>query len=442
MMNGSRWIRGTLVILMVAGAIGCGRLGVAAFGSDQKKDAAPQVQVTTIRPARTNVNRTCSQPAFVAAFQETPLQAKISGYVEAPKVDIGDRVLKDQILAELRVPELVQELKQKESLVAQAQAERAQAESAVVAAEAAIASAKAKIEEAEATVEKAEGEFVRWKAQLDRDQQLVQDRTIQQKVVDETRNQFRAAAASRLEAAAKVKSAQANLGETEAKRVKAQADVAATLAKVAVATDDQARTQAMLDYSKIRAPFDGLVSQRNVDTGHFIPTGGTTKPLFVVVGIDTARVFLDVPEKDAISIKAGQRATVRVEALGSEEFQGTVTRFSWTLDPATRTMRTEIDVPNPDNKLRPGMYAYAHIVVEEHSDVLALPATAIIKQGDKTLCGCVVGGKVVRKPIKTGLGDSTLVEVVSGLTGDEEVISTNAASLSEGQRVQTAASKP
>src|SRR5207249_5017860 len=105
------------------------------------------------------------------------------------------------------------------------------------------------------------------------------------------------------------------------------------------------------------------------------------------------------------------------------------------LDPKTRTIRTEIDIPNPGGKLRPGLYAYATVIVEEHKDVMTVPATAMIQEKDKAFCVVVADGKAVRKPIALGLSDGARTEVTSGLDGSERVVKANAASLSDGQPV-------
>jgi RND family efflux transporter MFP subunit len=383
------------------------------------------------------IRRTSDQPGRVEAFEETPLYAKISGFVQHVNADIGDRVKEGQVLAELSVPEMVQELKQKEALVQQANADVAQAEAAVEAATAAVAVAAAKVTEAEATTKRSDAEYTRAKAELARIERLAAENAIQQRVVDEAESQFGAADAARGEAAAKIESAKAGHKEAEAKLAKAQADVVAATARVAVAEANRGVAEAMLQYAKITAPFDGVVTKRNVHTRHFIASAGAREPLFVVVRSDPVRVFVDVPEKDATLVSVGNRAIVRVQSAGGKPVEGAVTRSAWALDRTSRTLCTEIDLPNADGKLRPGMYANAAIVVDERAGVMSLPASAILRQADKTVCCCVQNGKVMRKAITVGLTDGTLVEVVAGLDGTEEVVKANAGSLTEGQSVQT-----
>jgi RND family efflux transporter MFP subunit len=118
----------------------------------------------------------------------------------------------------------------------------------------------------------------------------------------------------------------------------------------------------MLSFAQIRSPFAGIVSQRSIDTGHFVQPGMSAQvAMFLVERIDTLRVAVDVPEREAVQVQKGNAAWIQIPSLGKEEFQGTVSRTSWVLDPASRTLRVEIDLPNPQRTLRPGMYAKARI---------------------------------------------------------------------------------
>jgi len=188
----------------------------------------------------------------------------------------------------------------------------------------------------------------------------------------------------------------------------------------------------------VRAPFDGVVAAREVDTGHLV-SATTGKPLLVVVQADTVRVHVDVPEVDAVFIEPGVEATLRMPSLPGGEFTGAVTRSTWVLNQATRTLRTEIDVPNMDGKLRPGMYANARIKVAEKTDALVLPKTAILTSAGQSFCWRIeTDGTVVRHPIQTGIESGGEVEILGGLNGSEPIIGVNAGAFREGQRVEVA----
>jgi multidrug efflux pump subunit AcrA (membrane-fusion protein) len=119
-----------------------------------------------------------------------------------------------------------------------------------------------------------------------------------------------------------------------------------------------------------------------------------------------------------------------------DAYEGTITRTAWTLDAKHRTLRTEIDVPNPKGTLRPGLYAYATIIVEEHAGVVSLPTSALVRQDSQTCCVAVAAGRAARKPVVVGLDDGTRAEIVSGLGGDETIVKAYASSLADGQFVE------
>ena len=267
---------------------------------------------------------------------------------------------------------------------------------------------------------------------------LLADKAITRKALDEAQQSLRIAEAARREVAAKVVSAEAALAEKAARITKAHADQDSAEARLKVASADRERAQTMCLYTALRAPFDGIVAERNVNTGHFIAVGqATSKPLFVIVRADLLRIFVDVPEVDAATVDMGSAALIRVPSLSGKAFSGQVARTSWVLSTGTRTLRAEVDVPNPDGKLRPGMYAYADLKVAERKDSLSLPKTALVTHEGQPCCLRVDrSGHVVRTPLVTGLRAGNDVEIVAGLAGQEDVIALNVAAYREGQLVE------
>ena len=190
-----------------------------------------------------------------------------------------------------------------------------------------------------------------------------------------------------------------------------------------------------------------MITRRNVHVGDLTEPGTQGQPLFIVARDDLVRITVSVPEMYATEVEAGDRVLVRLQALSGRDFEGKVTRTSWTLDVKNRTLRTEIDVPNPKGTLRPGLYAYATVVVEEHADALSVPTSALIRQDSKTYCVAVTDGRAVRKPVVVGLDDGTRAEILSGLQGTEAIVKAYASSLADGQSVaviepETAKVKP
>jgi RND family efflux transporter MFP subunit len=187
-----------------------------------------------------------------------------------------------------------------------------------------------------------------------------------------------------------------------------------------------------------------------VDTGHFVqPAGaGKAEPLFTVVRLDTVRIPVDVPEADAGLVHKGDKATVRIPALKGAEFAGEVKRTAEALDPGSRTLRVEIDLPNPDRKLRPGLYVNTRITAPM-PEAWVLPANAVVKQADQTVCFLYRDGKAVRLPIQPGRSDGKFTEVFKkqkagspaeweDWDGKEDVLAGPANTLADGQAVEIA----
>jgi multidrug efflux pump subunit AcrA (membrane-fusion protein) len=409
-----------------------------------------------VQPVRKALTYRIEQPGEIQAFERTPIYARISGYVlklgqvkgrdgKLRDLDIGDWVNKDQVLAELSVPEMDAELSQKKALVVQAQAEVEQAKKLYEAAAANLESAVAKVKEAESSQVRAVAERRRAESQYQR--MKGSPAVISREVLDESRLGVEAAKAAVAEVEARVKSAEATRVESAAKAAKAKTDIGVAEARLQVAQADERRVAALVGYAQLRAPFAGKVTWRKVDPGHLLSVGGAGgkgEPVFVVERTDPVRVFVDVPENDAVLVTDGTPAVVRVQALKGEEFPGKVTRSAWSLDPKARTLRTEIDVPNPAGRLRPGMYANSTITVE-HTDVLAVPASAVLTKGEQTFCYQVEGDKAVRLLVRVGLCDGQFVELVKkrkpgregrweDFTGEEKLV-VNPMGLTEGQKV-------
>jgi RND family efflux transporter MFP subunit len=393
------------------------------------------VRVAVVKPTRGTIRRTSEQPGQIEAAETTPIYAKLGGYVESVAVDIGDAVKKGQVLAELRVPETEADLKQKRAAVKQAEAERKQSESAIEVAQAGVESAQAKVQEIQAGIKRSEADVDRWQAEFARVEQLARERALTGSLVDETRSKLQAAEAGRDEVKAKVRSAEASLIEAKAFLDKARSDLEAAVSHIDVARFEAERAEAMEGYARITSPYDGIVVKRGVDTGHLTTPGASDEPLFVVARSDVVTITVGVPEIEAPFVNPGDQARVRLQALEGRDFEGKVTRTAWALDSATRTLRTEIDLPNADGLLRPGLYAYATIIVEEHKDVLTVPATAVVSDAGKSFCVAVEDGRAKRKEAKLGLTDGKRTEVVSGIGPDELVVEVNAASLTDGEAV-------
>lgn len=424
--------------------------------AEKESSAAALPKVATSKPVRKTITQKTIQPGKIEAFSTTPIHAKIGGYVDVVKVDIGDRVTgpkrdaegritePGQSLAVLMAPEIEEEFHQKQAMVEQVAAEVLQSEAAVKVAESMLVSAKAGVEEHVAGQQRATAQYERWKSEFDRMKTLADAKTVTPKLMEEAELQFKSADASRSETNARVKSAEAALHEAGVSIEKAQADVQAVKSHLRVAEADRDRVAALRDYLRITAPFDGIITERRIDPGHLVQPSRSAAdtPLFVLIQADTVRLFVDVPEADAGLVDIGRPAKITLSAQSNMAFDGTVARTGWALQSGTRALRCEIDVPNPDGKLRPGMYAQVELTVAERADVITVPKTAIVANDGQSFCVTVTSdGKILRKPVQTGIRSATDVEIISGLDESEDILTANAAAFSDGQQVEMTSAK-
>jgi RND family efflux transporter MFP subunit len=363
--------------------------GCADFqeASAQRADGAqgapvPSVQVTT--PHRAAVSRTLTLPGSVEAFEKAKLYAKVAGYLEKIHVDIGDRVKQGQVLAVLDVPEMTMEYAQAEAELTEAKAQHA----------------------------KVQADYELQKVIHERSKTLRAREAITQQDLDEAKAKYEVAAAG-------VKLAQARIDNTQA---------------------HLSKLKTLVDYAKIKAPFDGIVTERFVDPGALIQAATTASvnisPVVTVQRADTVRVFVDVPEPDVPAVDQGDPATLVLSALPQKKFEGVVTRFASALDPSTRTMKVEVDFPNPEGLLHPGMYGNLTLALETRAEVLTLPATALLTERDRTFVYVVEDGKARKVEVTTGIDDGIRVEIVKGLQGTEAVVVAGASAVTDGGAVR------
>lgn len=433
-----------LTVILVAAALFLGCNTKAPESKQETASSQSMARAVVIQPQRKPLVRLIELPGRVEAYEVTPLYAKATGYVVKIPVDIGDRIRGPRpdeaamLLCELQVPELKEELAQKVAAVAQCQAEVLQSDASIKVADATVRSADAKIIEAKASVEREESVYARWQSEFQRVAQLADSKTVTRKVADETRAQLDAADAGRKEAAARITSVEAKHQETIAVLEKAKADAVAARSRLAVAEADQRRVAAMVDYTMIRAPFDGVVVERNVHTGHLVQSGaGSQRPLLVVMRTDPVRIMIDVPEVDAVHVSTATKVELKIPSIPGSVHTGTITRISWSLNTTSRTMTAEIDLPNPDGTWRPGQYVQAKLTTAEIADALSLPKSSLVTEEKQTFCYVVDStGKISRRPVSVGLQAGTDFEIREGLTGTEQVISANASAFREGQLVE------
>jgi HlyD family secretion protein len=448
----------TLSALFLASVSGCGRNNATAGG--EPPSTVETLAVSTMTPRVETIRRTIIQPGFIKAYEETPIYTKIAGFLETVNVDIGDKIKKDQLLGELWVPEVAEDLTVKKKKVTQGQANVVLAKEALKVADLNIKTWDAKVDEAGKGVERAIADLERWKLEYANDLILVKTgNVLDQQTVDEAMNQLKAAEATKGEATAKLAAANASQKESIAKRDKAKADVRVSEELLRVWEREADVQKDWLDYARITAPYDGIVTHRYVHTGHFVQASnsGTTsknaEPLFTVMRTDEMRIVVQVPESDAPLVKDGADAIVRVQSLRNREVHGTVTRSSWSLDMESRTLRVEIflknPLENPKEELQAGMYVTVNIIADL-PNTMALPVDAILIEGTQSYCYVMEDGKAKRVNVQVGVQNDRWVQLLLKqkpstkegeesewvkFTGTERVIISNITSIREGQPV-------
>jgi HlyD family secretion protein len=341
-----------LVLAWVASAL----LPFAATGC--KREATPAeksdaVEVGTTNPVRRNLTREVQQPGHLRPYEQTPIYTKLGGFAKEPNYDIGDCVRKGALLVEIDVPEVVAELDVKKTKIGLAEADREQAVENANAAKEAVAAARADVTAKLAVIDSAEAEMLRWKGEADRARNLFVKGIYDQSTLDQDVNQWKSSIAKRDEAKANKGSADANLLRATAFWGKAKADINVADANIKVAKAAYKQWDDWLAYRYITAPFDGVVTLRNVHSGHFLQpvnSGSTSKaaePLFVLMRTDTMRCVVEVPELDAMLVKDGDKAVIHFDAMPGIETIGIVKRNSGSLDEHTRTLRVEVWLNNP-----------------------------------------------------------------------------------------------
>ncbi len=350
-----------------------------ALAADARQSEDKRLRVQVVKPAVKSSDRAMRLPGSVQPLQETTVYPRANGYVRDWKVDIGDRVEAGAILADIDTPELDQQLGQARAQLNQAKAQVAQA--------------------------LANREFA--STSLRRYQLLAPSGVASQQELEQH------------QAEAKV----------------AEANVTVANANVAAQEANVARLQELKSFARVKAPFAGTVNQRMIDKGALV---APTTPLFKISSADPVRVLVQVPQNAAPAVKTDVPAEVTVREYGDRVFKGTVARASGALDPATRTMTTEVRVPNPDGALLSGMYAQVALTLPTPHQILEVPATAVMNDAKGLRVATVKDGKVHLVPIVVERDTGTTMELASGLEEGAEVVKLASAELVEGREVEIA----
>ena len=391
------------LFLVLAGALMC-VLGVVMIGHVRASNTAhPPSQPAISRAViavvkRQAVANTLSVAGEFFPYQEVEIHAKVAGYIKKIPVDIGDRVHTGETLAVLEIPEL-----------------------------------NAQVQGADASVRHSQQEIARSKNEVARAEA---DHTALHAAAD--RLQKAAAARPGLVAQQEIDDSVAKDRASEAQVEAAKSALAAAEQQLDVSKAGRNQVSAMWDYSHITAPFDGVVTWRYADTGALVQAGtsnASAQPVVKLAEVNVLRLRVPVPESLTSDIRVGSMADVTVQAT-KEHFPAKVTRFTDSLDRATRTMQVEFDIPNKDHHLAPGMYADVVLQVQNKKNVLTVPVEALRRVNDQeNVLVLDSQNRVNTRPIQTGIQEPSTVEIVSGLKEGDRVIVGNLNAYHDGEVV-------
>jgi len=326
-------------------------------------------------------------PGTTEAFSQANIFARASGYISRRDVDIGSRVKAGQLLVEITAPELDHQ----------------------------IAQAEATLTEMQAALQQAQANRDLGQVTWNRDSTLVQKGWVTAQQGDTDR---------------------LNLKAQDAAVAVAQANIKAQTAQIAVLHQQK-------DYQSVIAPFDGVITQRNVDVGSLVQADAATGTfLFTLMQSDTLRIQLYVPQDEAFGLSPGVDAVIRVPELPGHDFPGKVTRIADALQPGTRTLLTEIDVPNPDHALSPGVYCNVELKIPRKTPSLVLPSEAIIFNAKGLSVAVVEDGTAHLRNVNVVRDFGTTIEVNSGVKDGDQVILAPPVDLADGQKVQVRTKPP
>jgi multidrug resistance efflux pump len=485
-------------------------LGIAAFAAgrghngqqlDRAKaagedldDAGTTITVKTIHPRHDpSFTASVEQPAYVSAYYRADLMSRVAGPVKSIPFDKNHRVKANEVLLEVDAPDLREEVAQKEAVVKQRQGELDLAKANLKTAEAGVKVAEEMINLKESDVQRADASRNFREKELRRYKGLASgpNPAVTQDIVDERTEFYEAAVAGSQTARAAVKDAKAELERAKAKMDAAQADITVAEALVGVARKERDKAQAMLGLATIRAPFDGVITRRNVDPGTFVQNAATAhaEPVLTVIRDDIVTVFMKVPDTYANFVTPETEATIQMNSLPGVEIRGKVTRFAPSLNNPEhdRTMRVEVDLYNgsaaeykefverekglgnadlkdktlptfPQVKgkdvdseplrLIDGQYGKMRLVLRTFAKAFLLPRSALFSQGGTSYVFLVKDGRAVKVPVEIQANDGervkvVLLEKIGGQevkrepTAADEVVSSNQGELSDGKAVKT-----
>jgi HlyD family secretion protein len=445
------------IVSAVVSIVGSGLFGLAfrtqlptfenqAEAANPSASAAPTknnaVKVDVIKPSVGGMDRTWIGPGLLHAYEAAELFAKVSGYLQKLNVDIGDRVKAGQVLAEIDSPELHRDVDRGKAAVEKAQAQVGQMKARITAALADQYAAETGIARAEAGIRRDQAGFEFRDKQFKRFRQLADAKSIDERLVDEKEEQRLTAQAAIDASVATLAESKALVSSAVAKVEQARADLVDAEAEVDVAKANLEKAQVFAAYTKIISPYDGMVTLRTFHRGDFIRGADQNgvEPLLTVERTDVVRLVFHIPDSDVPLTNPGDDTETEIEALPGHKFTGKVARIAYSEDKKSKTMRTEVDLPNDKDLLRNGMYGRTRVTLQKgNPHALTVPSTALsgsTKDGKGTVF-VIKDKKAHKTSVKVSADNGVLAEIIEGLSPNDLVIVGNNNAITDGQTVET-----
>ena len=413
-----------------------------ALVEDAEQMKSGPLRVSVVKATRAQGAGDMLLPGEIQAVREATLYARTNGYIKRWTVDIGDSVKAGDLLVEIDAPEIDMQLQRAEASLeqtkatfAQSQASLEQSKAAAQQSEAALLQAKAQLANAQANAELADLTTKRYTSL--RGTGGVTEQDISDK---ETAAKVAHTVVSANEAG--VGSANATLNFAHAAVTAAEAALKAAQANINVAQAELNGANVQKSFERVVAPFDGRITMRQIEVGSLVTAGSSTtgQALFRISCINPVRVFINVPQTYTRSIHVGQEIEVFLREAPEKKYVGKVTRTANAIDPSTRTLRTEIEVANPDGVLLGGMYAQVSLSMKSQKTPMLIPGSALIVNSDGTLVAVVKDNKVHFQPVVVEADHGGTIGIVSGITEEDVLVANPSERLGEGTVVEI--SKP
>ena len=409
-----QWVLASVLITLIGLAVYRG-LGSTQKQAGMRRAPRAEIPVQVVSGVRKPLSYSLRGTADIAPLMQVDLFPRVSGYLERIDVRLGDYVRQGQVIAQIDRSDFLQKVKEIEAKLAQARAQLSELEAG---------SRPEELRQAEEGVKQAQSRFENARLQRERVEALYKRQVISKKEMDLADMEYNVA-----EAQLAASQQTLNLVREGARREVRDVSRAKVKEIEALLAQEKIRFENTL----ILAPFRGEISKKYVDAGALV---SPSTPLVCLVHTDTLKVVANVLEKDVSLVRPGMRAKIEAQSFAGRFFEGKITRVNSALDPATRTLQAEIEIPNANHMLKPGMFVKLEVVLSERPHALVVPKYAVLEDGEKRSVVVVKENQALRRPVVIGLEQDPYVEILEGVAEGEQIVVKGQESIRDGSPVR------